>query len=683
MKTRGGWMAWIAAAALLLASNGARGAGLLHPKGSPDAGAHMLRHYVNVTLNNGFARTEVDQAFGNDTGRDFEAVYTFPLPKQASLSEVSLWIDGQEVVGEVVEKKKAREIYEEEVANGRDSALAEKNDFKTFDLHVGRVRAGAETRVRMVYYQPIEIDLNVGRYLYPLAEGNVDDDRIPFWSVDDRVRGSFRFELTLKSAFPVRDVRVPGLENVATVSRDAAGEDGGAAAGEVHRVAIDSAEGSTLSKDIVVYYRLADDVPARAELIPYRPKDGGPGTLMLVVTPAADLRPIAEGTDWTFVLDTSGSMDGGKLATLADGVARVIGRMSATDRFRIVTFNNAAADLTGGPVAATPENVAKWIERVRGLCAQGGTALFAGLEAAYRGLDDDRTTGVILVTDGVCNIGPTQHDAFLKLCRTYDVRLFTVVIGNSANQPLMERLALETRGFAMNVSDADDIAGRLVQAKAKVLFECLHDVKVRFSGERVRDLTPARPGSLYQGQQLVMFGRYAGEGPVDIEIGARISGREVTWKTSAVLPAVDEENPELERLWALSRIDEVMQDIRERGESEDLQTQVARLGVDYSLVTDYTSMVVVRDEQAEALGLGRRNADRVSRERAAQAVREQAPVRQHRIDTAASAGEGQSGGGSGGGGMFGGLSAPGIGSGPVGPLFVMFSAWMARRRRKE
>ena len=193
MKTRGGWMAWIAAAALLLASNGARGAGLLHPKGSPDAGAHMLRHYVNVTLNNGFARTEVDQAFGNDTGRDFEAVYTFPLPKQASLSEVSLWIDGQEVVGEVVEKKKAREIYEEEVANGRDSALAEKNDFKTFDLHVGRVRAGAETRVRMVYYQPIEIDLNVGRYLYPLAEGNVDDDRIPFWSVDDRVRGSFRF----------------------------------------------------------------------------------------------------------------------------------------------------------------------------------------------------------------------------------------------------------------------------------------------------------------------------------------------------------------------------------------------------------------------------------------------------------------------------------------------------------
>jgi Ca-activated chloride channel family protein len=150
-----------------------------------------------------------------------------------------------------------------------------------------------------------------------------------------------------------------------------------------------------------------------------------------------------------------------------------------------------------------------------------------------------------------------------------------------------------------------------------------------------------------------------------------------------VLPAVDEENPELERLWALSRIDEVMQDIRERGESEDLQTQVARLGVDYSLVTDYTSMVVVRDEQAEALGLGRRNADRVSRERAAQAVREQAPVRQHRIDTAASAGEGQSGGGSGGGGMFGGLSAPGIGSGPVGPLFVMFSAWMARRRRKE
>jgi Ca-activated chloride channel family protein len=172
------------------------GAGLLKPLGS-DVPARIRSHEVRVTINNGFARTEVDQVFANEGNADREMIYTFPMPKDSSLSELSLWVNGSELLGEVVEKERARRIYEEQVSQGRDTALAEKNDFKTFDISVGRVPAGGEARVRIGYYQPLEIDLNVGRYLYPLAEGGTDDDRIPFWSVDDQVSGPFRFELIL------------------------------------------------------------------------------------------------------------------------------------------------------------------------------------------------------------------------------------------------------------------------------------------------------------------------------------------------------------------------------------------------------------------------------------------------------------------------------------------------------
>lgn len=667
---RGGWSV-VVAGALAVWTGSAWGAGLLHPKGSPDAGAHLETHAARVVLQNGFARTEVDQVFGNDTDRDFEAVYTFPLPKQASLSELSLWIDGREVVGEVVEKERAREIYDEQVAKGNDTALAEKNDFKTFDVSVGRIPAGGRTRVRLVYFQPLEVDLNVGRYLYPLAEGNTDDDRIPFWSVDDKVRGGFTFELTLKSAFPVREVRVPGFENAARIER-VAGEEG--AAGEVYRVALDAAEGASLGRDVVVYYRLADDVPARVELIPYRESKADPGTFMLVVTPAADLKRIQEGTDWIFVLDTSGSMGGGKIAQLADGVSRVLGKLSPNDRFRIITFNNSATDLTGATLPATPENVALWIERMKSVQASGGTALFAGLEKAYHALEEDRTAAIILVTDGVCNVGPTEHRAFLKLCRAYDIRLFTVVIGNSANQPLMDRLAQDSNGFALNLSESDDLAGRLLQAKTRVLHECLHDVSVRFAGEKVRDLTPARPGNLYVGQQLVQFGHYDGDGPVEVEISARVSGQERTWRTTANLPLVDHDNPEVERLWALSRTEELMQEIRDEGETAGLRQKVSDLGTAYSLVTDYTSMIVVRDDVAEGVGLERRNLQRVTREREAQQRRESAPVVSYRTDRNS---------GPDGKGAFGPRSAPGIGTGPVGPLFVVVAAWLARRRARS
>ena len=653
-------------AALLLAAlpSAVLAAGLLKPVGGRDAGATIKSHHVEVTLNNGFAQTVVDQVFGNTADSDFEACYSFPVSKSASLSELSLWIDGKEVLGEVVEKKKAREIYEKQVQQGKQTALAEKNDFKTFDIRVGRVKAGQDTRVRLVYYQPLEIDLNVGRYVYPLAEGGVDDERLSFWETDTHVRESFSFKLRLKSAFPVKDVRMPGYDQAAQITKT-----GEADGQNIYDAVLENKEGSaTLERDIVFYYRLDDSAPARVELIPYRAAPQAVGTFMAVVTPAADLKRIAEGSDWIFVLDRSGSMSGNKIQTLANGVAKVLGKLSSNDRFKIVTFNNDAKDETGGFVSATPENVQTWIERVRSLRAEGSTALFAGLSEAYRRLDDDRTSGVILVTDGVCNVGPTEHSAFLKLLKTYDLRLFTFVMGNSANQPLMERLAKDSGGFAMNLSDSDDIVGRLLQAKARVLHECLHDVKLSFGGENVRDVTPAKPGNLYVGQQLVVFGRYTGHGPVTLTLSAKISGQPHEWRCDAMLPETDTDNPELERLWALASIDERMETVRENGETAALRKEIVGLGTDYSLVTDYTSMVVMDDEAVEGEGLQRRNLQRVQAERAAQQQRAAAPVKSYRADN---------------GSTFANRSSPGIGTGPVGPLFLIVAGWLARRKHNR
>src|SRR6185295_3036874 len=147
--------------------------GLLTPKGSGLPPLEIRDHKVNVVINNGFAVTEVDQVFHNPHDRDLDAVYSFPLPKDAALSELSLWIDGEEVVGEVVEKEQGREILKEEKQAGRDAALAEQRDYQAFDVFVTPVRAGSDTRVRLVYLQPLEIDSGVGRYLYPLEEGDV------------------------------------------------------------------------------------------------------------------------------------------------------------------------------------------------------------------------------------------------------------------------------------------------------------------------------------------------------------------------------------------------------------------------------------------------------------------------------------------------------------------------------
>ncbi len=634
-------------------------AGLLKPKNGESSAISIKSHKVTVVIDNGFARTEVDQVFTNTGDRDLEAVYSFPLPREASLSEVSLWIDNREIVGEVLEKSQAKTVFDDQKKKGKSTALAEKDDYKTFNVSVYPVRAGGDTRIRLVYYQPLHIDLNVGRYVYPLQEGGVDEQRMAFWSVDSAVREAFSFDLILKSAQPIKDVRMPGYSQQAQIERQTKtenGEQGGNST--IYHARLDLAKGATLSKDIVFYYRLDDTVPARVELVPYKQAGAPAGTFMLTITPGASLAKITEGTDWVFVLDKSGSMSGDKIETLKKGVEKVLGKMQPSDRFRIVTFNSEAKDLTGGFVAATPDTVRKTTEIINGITASKGTALYEGLRLGLRKLDEERTTAIILVTDGVANIGPTRHDQFLDLVNQQDVRLFTFIIGNSANRPLLDSLAKASGGFAMDVSCGDDIYGRILQAKNKVLYEAFHDVKVAFSGGGISDLTPTSPGTLYRGQQLVLFGKYTTPGRVSITLNAKISGKQEQWTTQAVLPDQDESNPEIERLFGLSAIDDLMATIRVHGESDNLRNRIVALGKQYSLVTDYTSMVVLDDQEAESLGIQRDNQKRVATERAAQAVRASAQVKNYRTDTASSNS------------MFKGASAPGIGSGPVGPFMI-------------
>ena len=642
-------------------------AGLLRPADGSLPELKIEEHRVNIVINNGFAVTEVDQTFRNPHDRDLDAVYTFPLPRQASLSELSLWIDGVEVIGEVVEKERARKIVEEERQAGRETALAEKRDYLAFEVFVSPVRAGSTARVRLVYLQPIEIDSGVGRYVYPLEEGEIDENEMRFWERRDSVDGVFSLEATVRSSYPLDDVRIKGLGE-ASVIQEESGD---------WKVWIDDENGATrLNEDVVLYYRLAADQPARVDLLPYRTGDE-PGTFMLVVTPGMDLEPTVEGVDWTIVLDVSGSMSN-KIATTSDAVSRALGDLRPEDRFRIVTFANNAQWITKGWAPADPQSVQQAADRVKQLGVRGGTNLYGGFQASLKNLDADRPNAVVLVSDGGANIGPTEHHDFLKLLDKTDVRIFTFVMGQGANRPLLGRLAEESGGFSMDVSNGDDLYGRLIQAKSKLGREALHGVKLELDGVGLADTAPGRMPSVYYGQQIVMFGRYTRPGEAKLRLSGRISGEERNWTVPIELPARDERFPEIERMWALERIRDMQRSIRDGEPESEYRGAIVEVGTNYSIVSDYTSMIVVREERFEEMGIDRRNKKRTETERHARTQRAQSPVSATRADS------GQP--------IFGDRPAhsSGTGTGAVGPWFVgvlaglgALRAWRARRRNRS
>jgi len=352
---------------------------------------------------------------------------------------------------------------------------------------------------------------------------------------------------------------------------------------------------------------------------------------MLTLTPGDDLPLITEGRDWVFVLDVSGSMRG-KFATLAEGVEKALMQLETQDRFRIVTFNNSSREITSGYVNATPENVSHTIERVRNLQANGGTNLYAGLMTGLKSLDADRSAGIVLVTDGVANVGVTEKKKFLQLLDKRDVRLFTFVMGNSANRPLLEAMTEVSNGFSMAASNSDDIAGQLKLATGKLAFHAMHDVHLDIDGIRAADLQPDVIGSVYRGEQLVIFGHYWGDGEAEVRLKARVAGSPISYRTRFMFPAQSRLNPEIERLWAYRQIEYLQSQLDYFGADADVEDAIADLAVEFGLVTDFTSMLVVRDEVFDALGIKRTNRDRVAGERSAREQRAaQQPV-SRRVD---------------------------------------------------
>ncbi len=670
----------IALTAGMSTTNDAQAAGLLEPIGGAGSALSIRTHKVAVKIEDGYAITQVDQVFKNPSSRDMEATYRFPVPDKGAVSEFTVWIDGKPVIGEVLEKKQAQQVYDEEKAAGRETGIATKNKHYSFEMRVSPVRAGQDTRVRLVYMQPVDIDTGIGRYVYPLEDGKTDDAAVSFWTENTSVEENFAFNLDLRSSYPVTGARVPAHPQAGIVQlndkewqvRMASGAGASAVAqSSVSAAPLTNAEiarleklhsnhgnAASLDKDIVVYWRLAPDLPGSVDLVTFKQPGEQKGTFMMTLTPGDDLAPITEGRDWMFVLDTSGSMQG-QFATLTAGVQQALGTLANKDRFRIVRFSNDASEITRDWVDASEANVRYWSNQLAGTQVGGGTNLFAGTKAGLKALDNDRTSAIVLVTDGVANVGTTEKKYFLELMKKYDVRLFTAVMGNGANRPLLEAMTEVSNGFSISVSNSDDIVGKLIEFTSKATHEAMHGIKLKINGVKTTDLTPEVTTTLYRGEQLTVFGHYWGTGDATVSLTGKVSGEKKQYQTTFQFPDINERNPELERLWAYAKTQDLQNMIDYLGDDSEFKSAIVDVALEHSLVTDYTSMVVIRDEQFDARGIERLNKQRRATETAAASARASQGVQTTRVDQhqpafsapRASHGSNSSGGGNGGGAM--------------------------------
>lgn len=597
----------IAVAALLALAQPAQAAGLLIPAGQNQSLA-IESQKVEVSINNGVAITTVNQVFRNDAPQPLEALYTFPVPREASVSNFSMWINGKEVIGEVLERQRAQDIYRQVTrVERKDPGLLEMVNYKTFEMRVFPVPARGTQRIQITYYQPVDYDSGFGTYVYPL-----EDKR----GAVTQLTKEFSLLVDLKSDIPLKRVHSPSHGDALVTAEVGPGR---------YRASVEQPQGN-LDRDFVLVYELERERMG-INLVTSRDK-GDDGYFMLLLTPGPQFDEPKKQVNVTFVLDVSGSMSvGGRIDVGRRAVVEALEMLRDTDTFNILAFNIAPKGLAEQPLPATRENKQRAIEFLKGQSPKGSTDIVPALERAFTMKVPDARNVVLLLSDGEAT-DLDSHMQFVNALRrqSQDVRIFSFGIGNDVNRPLLDRLSQETGGFADYVSNQDEVQRKVRLMQMKLASPVAEKLNVRFEGVEALDL-PSRLPNLYRGQQLVLLGRYRGAGTAKLTVSGEILGRPETLTAKLDFPEVDGDSPEIQRMWAWRKTDALMGQIREQGESDGVRKEIVALGTKYSIVTPYTAFLVLENEaEYQRFNIERLNARRIETERAAQQRQRQADV---------------------------------------------------------
>ncbi|XYI00885.1 VIT domain-containing protein [Sorangium sp. So ce1128] len=547
----------------------------------------------------GAARLVVRQRYRNDERRPIEAIYTFPLPGEASIAGFAMECAGRRLEGEVKEREAAFQAYDEAIATGHGAALLDEERRNVFTASVGNLMPGEETVVEVAFVQRLQADEGALRLMIPTLvapryiPGAPQGDRTahggaaPTDLVPDADRISpeiarVDYGITLDIAFDLgRDVAIESPSHAIEVRREE---------GYRQRVALRS-DRAALDRDIVL---LAAGAPGvQAGLVCDR-TPGQEGTFALTVVPDLfDAKRSSARRDVVFVVDVSGSMEGESIDQARRALRLCLRHLAEGDRFGVIAFSNDFRALEPSLAPFTQRTLERADAFVDGFVASGGTEMLKPLLAAVGMLGDaERDRVVVLLTDGQVGNEAQIVDEVAGLGK--GVRIYTFGIGTNVSDLLVSDLARRTQGAAEFIHPGERIDEKVTAQFARATAVRVTGIEARFEGVDVGELAPAEPPALVDGEPWVLHGRYSAPGIGRLQLRGSLRGERFYLEVPVEL-AAEASRPGLEALWAGARVRELEES--ERGLSgkraEAMRKRIVDLAVRHRVASKHASFVVI------------------------------------------------------------------------------------------
>jgi Ca-activated chloride channel family protein len=536
-------------------------------------------HQVHVRIEEQIASTKVDQEFYNPNAQQMEGTFLFPVPKGAQLNKFTMEIDGKQVEAELLAADKARGIYEDIVRRTKDPALLEYAGQDLFKVRIFPMEAHGKKRVSLSYSQVLRSEDGVIQYVYPLKTEKFSAKPVKNLSVKIEIES----KRALKSIYsPSHNVEVRHHgEHKATLGYEAT------------EVRPDS--------DFQLFFT-RENGDVGASLMTYR-RSGEDGYFLLLAAPSVEVKKDEIVLkDIVFVLDTSGSMAGKKLAQAKKALQFCVENLSEGDRFEIMRFATETEPLFNKLVEASKENRSKAESFIQDLKPIGGTAIDDALRKALslKTEKSDRPFVIIFLTDGLPTVGVTSEEQIMANVRkgtSGNTRIFCFGIGTDVNTHLLDKITEETKAVSQYVLPEEDLEIKVSSFFTKIKQPVLANLKITFpEGVRATKFYPAPLPDLFKGEQLLLAGRYSGTevGKLFIEGTANDASKKFGYDVKFADEAT--EHDFIPRLWATRRIGYLLDEIRLHGENKELKDEATDLARKFGIVTPYTAYLIVEDE---------------------------------------------------------------------------------------
>jgi Ca-activated chloride channel family protein len=580
---------------------------IVDPNGKPKAACPLKHTDVKAEISGFLSRVVVTQEFENPFTEKIEAVYTFPLPQNAAVDDMTMIVGDRTVRGKILRREEAQAVYEAAKANGQTASLLDQDRPNIFTQSVANILPGEQIKITISYVETLKYEDGAYEFVFPMvvgpryvpgsatgAKGNgfaPDTDRVPDASritpqpapEGMRAGHDISFDLTLDAGVTIdalsaktHEVDVERLDD--------------------HRAHIRLKDLSTIpNKDFILRYDVAGRKMQDA-LLTHRGDKGGFFTLILQpperVT-AEDVMP----KELVFVLDTSGSMSGFPIEKAKETMKLALDNLYPSDTFNLITFAGDEHILFPEPVPATKENLRKAQKFLESREGGGGTEMMKAIKASMDPSDSqDHVRIVCFMTDGYVG---NDMEIIGEVQKHPNARVFAFGIGSSVNRFLLDNMAKYGRGEVEYVGLNDDGSAAARRFHERVRNPLLTDISIDWNGLPVADVYPKSIPDLFSAKLVILTGRYTASGRAVIKLKGKMSGRDFVREIPVDFSDSQTQHDVLATLWARTKVDDLMsQDFNGAQQGtmrEDVKQAVTQLGLDYRLMTQFTSFVAVEE----------------------------------------------------------------------------------------